>query len=59
LTRRIAPETEAFGKATFAPVTLERFEEVVLETPAGVQRLKARAQATDLWGADHPFQHWA
>lgn len=59
LTLRIAPETEAFGQAAFTPVTLERLDEVVVESPAGVRHLRSRALGTDIWGAEYAFQVWS
>jgi alpha-glucosidase len=59
LTLRIAPESEAFGPVAFTPVTLERFDTVAVESPAGTRQLKPRAQSTDLWGAEYAFQVWS
>lgn len=59
LTLRIGPESEAFGKVTFIPVTLEPFAEVVLEGPEGRRRLTPKPVVSDAWGLATTFFHWS
>jgi alpha-glucosidase len=58
LTLSITAESEGFGKATFTPVTLERFDEVMVDGPDGMRRRLPSAQKGNIWGAEFAFQHW-
>jgi hypothetical protein len=56
---RILPESEAFGTARFTPVTVDRFREVVLETPEGSRPLRPREFRSDAWGSRSAFREWS
>jgi alpha-glucosidase len=59
LVLRILPESEAFGKVRFTPVTIDRFREAVLETPEGSRFLRPESFRGDAWGAMAAFQRWS
>ena len=56
---RIRPESEAFGAVRFTPVTVERFDALVLEGPDGSPReLGPEAFTSDMWGTPATFYAW-